>query len=592
MLIIRKRGVLCLPLLLLIFLISVTNSYATISRDYHTALNQFRALAKNSKQARYRSNWKRLEDKFLAIYQANPDGAHAPKVLYYMGRVNEELAKRSYLSSDYQAAVDYYNRCARRFTKHSWTDDSLYRLSRIQYYNLNKAADARRTLNIILRKYKYGDKYKSAIALHRKIVADINSSKAKSKSGSHAVSKAVAEAAKSVSTARKKSHRAASKVALKDIRFTSSNDYTRVVLDLSGDARYQYKFLNADPSRNLPFRLYIDLEGTAPVKSVKDELKIYDGILRMIRVGKPVPTTSRVVLDFESVQKYTVFALENPYRVVVDVSAPKDGKMSHPPVDLSKKFAAPKPNKKPSRTIPPSRKVPDLIEQLGLTVKTVMIDAGHGGKDPGASKNRIREKDYVLKVAKMLGKKLKAKGFNVLYTRSRDVFIPLEERTAKANVQKVDLFVSLHINANRKRSVNGIETYYLNLARSKSARRVAARENAITEKRISDLQFILTDLMLNSKMQESKALAELVQKSMVKTVRARGWKSKSNGVRSAPFYVLMGAKMPSILVELGYCSNATEAKRLRNSSYLNLLADGIANALSTYRRNLKNYAAM
>ncbi|SIO36149.1 N-acetylmuramoyl-L-alanine amidase [Halodesulfovibrio marinisediminis] len=585
MLITRKKGMRCLPLLLLFLLLSVTDSYANISRDYQTALNQFRSLVKNSKQARYRSNWKRLEDKFIAIYQANPDGSYAPKVLYYMGRVNEELARRSYLRSDYQAAVDYYNRCSKRFTRHSWTDDALYRMARVQYYNLNQSAEARKTLNTILSKYQAGDKYKEALALHRKILSEVRGGTTASKSPQKH------QPTSHTTTTVSKPRKASNKVALKGIRFTSSNDYTRVVIDLSGEAKHQYKFLNADPVRKLPFRLYIDLDGTVPSQAVKDELKIYDGILQMIRVGKPVPGTSRVVLDFESVQKYTVFALENPYRVVVDVSAPKDGNMSHPPVDLSRKPSVQKP-KKPSRTVPPSRKIPDLIEQLGLTVKTVMIDAGHGGKDPGAAKNRIREKDYVLNVAKMLGKKLKAKGFNVLYTRSSDVFIPLEERTAKANVQKVDLFVSLHINASRKSRVNGIETYYLNLARSKSARRIAARENAISEKRISDLQFILTDLMLNSKMQESKALAELVQKSMVKKVRAKGWKSKSNGVRSAPFYVLMGAKMPSILVELGYCSNPTEAKRLRNNSYLNLLADGIADALSTYRTNLKNYAAM
>ncbi|MEZ6853895.1 N-acetylmuramoyl-L-alanine amidase [Halodesulfovibrio aestuarii] len=589
MLIIRKKGILYLPLLLLVILLSVTNSYASISGDYRNALNQFRSLVKNSNQARYRSNWKRLEDKFIAIYQANPDGSYAPKVLYYMGRVNEELAKRSYLRSDFQAAVDYYNRCSRRFTKHSWTDDSLYRSARIQYYNLNQPAEARRTLNTVLRKYQSGDKYKNALELHRKILAEIRGSSSSAAPRPKVVKKV--SPSRATSRTAPSSHKASGKVVLNGIRFTSSNDYTRVVIDLSGEVKHQYKFLNADPSRNLPFRLYIDLAGTVPSQAVKDELKIYDGILRMIRVGKPVPATSRVVLDFESVQKYTVFALENPYRVVVDVSAPQAGEKRQPPVDLSRKAPVSKP-KKASRTVPPSRKIPDLVEQLGLTVKTVMIDAGHGGKDPGASKNRIREKDYVLKTAKMLGKKLKAKGFNVVYTRSTDVFIPLEERTAKANVQKVDLFVSLHINANNKRSVNGIETYYLNLARSKSARRIAARENAISEKRISDLQFILTDLMLNSKMQESKALAELVQASMLKTVRARGWKTRSNGVRSAPFYVLMGAKMPSILVELGYCSNSTEAKRLRNSSYLNLLADGIAKALTTYRRNLKNYAAM
>ena len=585
MLMIRKRGLICLPLLFIVFLLSVSGAYAGISRDYQTALNQFRALAKNSKQARYRSSWKKLEGKFLSVYQSNPDGSYAPKVLYYMGRVNEELAKRSYLASDYQAAADYYQRAAGRFPRHPWSDDSLLRKAKVLHYRLGKSTEARKTLNVILRKYTTGDKYNEAVKLHRTVVGVLSKGKSQTK-------KAASSNAKKTKKVSKTSKRSSGKTALKAIRYTSSNDYTRVVIDLSGEARHKYKFLQANPKKNLPYRLYIDLEGTRPASNVKDELKIYDGILRMIRVGKPVPTTSRVVLDFEAVQKYTVFALENPYRVVIDVSAPKNGKMKHPPVDLSKKAPVAKKSGKASRTIPPSNKIPDLVEQLGLTVKTVMIDAGHGGKDPGAARNKIREKDYVLKVAKMLGKKLKAKGFNVLYTRRTDVFIPLEERTAKANVQKVDLFVSLHINANKKSSVRGIETYYLNLAKSKSAKRVAARENAISEKRISDLQFILTDLMLNSKMQESKALAELVQKHMVKTVRAKGWKSRDNGVRSAPFYVLMGAKMPSILVELGYCSNASEARRLRNNSYLNLLADGIAKAITVYKRNLENYASM
>ncbi|MCG8533379.1 MAG: N-acetylmuramoyl-L-alanine amidase [Desulfovibrionales bacterium] len=573
----QKRRVL-VGALFLFLLFNISGAYAGVATDYQRAINQFRSLVKNSKQAQYRSNWKRLESKFLSIYQKSPNGAYAPKVLFYMGRVNEELAKRSYLRSDFQAGVDYYTRCAGRFTRHTWADDALYRKAYIQFYNLKQGAAARKTLNTILRKYTRGDKYQKALALHRKI----------SRGASPKVASAPAATSKRAKTSRSKKKNA---VTLKAIRFTSSSDYTRVVLDLSGSAPHSYKFLNAEPSRNLPFRLYIDLAGAAISSAVREELRVYDGILSMIRVGKPVPSKSRVVLDFEAVQKYNVFALENPYRVVVDVSAPKGGKSVHAPVDLSKKNAG-KTHKKPSRTVPPSRKIPDLIEQLGLTVQTVMIDAGHGGKDPGASRNRIREKDYVLKTAKMLGKKLKAKGFNVVYTRATDVFIPLEERTAKANVQKVDLFISLHINANRKTRVNGIETYYLNLARSKSARRVAARENAISEKRISDLQFILTDLMLNSKMQESKALAELVLKNMVSTVRARGWKSKSNGVRSAPFYVLMGAKMPSILVELGYCSNATEAKRLRSDRYLDQLAEGIAKGVMTYKKNLKNYAAM
>ena len=131
-----------------------------------------------------------------------------------------------------------------------------------------------------------------------------------------------------------------------------------------------------------------------------------------------------------------------------------------------------------------------------------MLDAGHGGKDPGAVANGIREKDVNLRFVKILGKKLKAKGFNVVYTRTTDIFIPLEQRTAIANVKKADLFISVHCNANRSKKINGLETYSLNLAKSKDAVRIAARENAVDPRAISDLQFILTDLMVNSKIKE------------------------------------------------------------------------------------------
>jgi N-acetylmuramoyl-L-alanine amidase len=162
-----------------------------------------------------------------------------------------------------------------------------------------------------------------------------------------------------------------------------------------------------------------------------------------------------------------------------------------------------------------------------------------------------------------------------------------------ANVKKADLFLSVHINANRSSKIHGFETYYLNLARSASAVRVAARENAVSEKRISDLQFILTDLMLNSKMQESKDLAELIQGNVIGTVKGKyGYPTRDNGVRSAPFYVLMGAKMPSVLMELGYCTNDAEARRLKSDNYLNRMADGIVAGVVAYKKKINRYASM
>ena len=231
-----------------------------------------------------------------------------------------------------------------------------------------------------------------------------------------------------------------------------------------------------------------------------------------------------------------------------------------------------------------------LIEQLGLTVKTIMIDPGHGGKDVGAAANGLYEKDIVLRAAKIIGAKLEARGFRVLYTRTTDVFIPLEERTAMANVRKADLFLSIHCNAVEDPAANGLEVYSLNLARTQDAVRVAARENAVSAKRISDLQIILTDLMLNSKVKESKDLAGQVQGNILKSVRPK-YPLRDRKQREAPFYVLMGAKMPAILVELGYLTNPEEAKRLNNQEYITRMADGIVNGVVAYKTTIERYAS-
>ncbi len=570
---------------------------ASISAEYKSGYSSFTSLVKDERRARYRSNWKQLEERFMRIYKRAPKGAHAPKALYFTARVNEELAKRSFLSSDYQSAVEYFRRVASRFPKHSWSDDSLYRSAQILHEHLHDDAGAVDDLNTILREYTRGDMYAKALSLHRSI-----------RNGAAAVATSSPRPAaeeRRVSSSRK------GLAELREIRFQSSNEYTRIVLDMTRETDYHYQILSADAARGLPFRLYVDLSDTSMGGKIPSELNIADGILNTVRTGSPSPGVSRVVLDFDSVQKYNVFALENPYRVVIDVTAPKDGE---PSLSASKGAAAvansgkqkassggngvaarlEKPRKSIKYTAPPGSKdqVGELIEQLGLTVKTIMIDAGHGGKDPGAMANSIKEKLYVLKVAKMVGERLKRKGYTVLYTRSDDTFVPLEERTAMANVRKADMFISFHINAHRSSAISGVEIYYLNLASSKSAVRVAARENAVSEKRISDLQFILTDLMLNSKMQESKDLASLILTNMLTTAKSGGYSVRDNGVRSAPFYVLMGAKMPSVLVELGYCTNKSESSRLKSEKYLTRLADGIVKGVEGYTKQLGRFASM
>ena len=226
------------------------------------------------------------------------------------------------------------------------------------------------------------------------------------------------------------------------------------------------------------------------------------------------------------------------------------------------------------------------MEQLGLTVQTIMIDAGHGGNDPGARSAGIIEKTFTLAMAKRVGALLNKEGFTVLYTRTSDTYISLQTRPDMANNKKADLFISIHVNANTKPGIRGLETYYLDEAKTQDAATVAARENGVSVKNISDLQFILTDLMLSSKVKESHHLADCVHKGILKKLRGAKFAAPDNGVRSAPFYVLVGARMPAILVEFGYITNTHDAANLKNDAYLQRQAEGLVQGVLQYKAEL------
>jgi N-acetylmuramoyl-L-alanine amidase len=196
----------------------------------------------------------------------------------------------------------------------------------------------------------------------------------------------------------------------------------------------------------------------------------------------------------------------------------------------------------------------------------------------------VHEKNVVLQIAKRLGKKIKSElGLEVILTRTSDRFLTLEERTAFANTQSADLFISIHTNASRDRRAYGLETYFLNLATDEEAIRVAAMENATSTKNISDLQKILFDLMQNAKINESSRLAAYVQTAMVGHLQNKRYtRVKSKGVKQAPFYVLLGAQMPSILIETAFISNPRECKRLVNPKFQDRIAEGIVQGIRKY----------
>ena len=263
-------------------------------------------------------------------------------------------------------------------------------------------------------------------------------------------------------------------VKVEKIRYRSGPNYTRVVIDLDRKAEFKYHLLKKDPKINKPRRLYIDIVGGRLGPELKRKIPINDGLLKMVRAGQYDESTVRVVLDIETLDDFTVFPLSNPYRVVIDVT----GKGS-----ARDKVKEPPPSKTVERA--PGVKVPPRTS----LARTIVIDPGHGGKDPGAlGKRKLKEKDLTLKIARLvkkeLGKRLKS---SVLLTRDRDVYIPLDERTAIANSKEADLFVSIHVNSSPNRTATCVEPYSLGEAKEKEALRVAARVNAATPEEMIDI---------------------------------------------------------------------------------------------------------
>ncbi len=373
-----------------------------------------------------------------------------------------------------------------------------------------------------------------------------------------------------------------------EVKTWSNSDYTRVAVYLSKATSWQKEEIAPEGDR--PRRLALDLkpallEGKAVARPVGDAQ------VQRVRAAQRDPETVRVVLDLAGSDAYQIFSLEDPPRLIVDVGtreAQREAQAAAPPA----------PAEAPARQAESAGPVEDegVEAPAARSVRRIVIDAGHGGHDTGAiGPTRVREKDVVLAIAKRLERKLRHAGFEIVLTRRDDRFLPLEERTAIANASHGDLFVSLHANAHPRRDRRGIETYFLNVADGRYAARLAARENGAFSLEGGDgsqVQRILSDLDAKTSAGSSRRLARLVQRELCAGVRAHVGDVRDLGVKSALFYVLLGARMPAVLVETAFVSNRAEERRLASSRYQEEVAGDVARAIVSFAGREPRVAAV
>ena len=378
---------------------------------------------------------------------------------------------------------------------------------------------------------------------------------------------------------------------LERIRYWSGPEYTRVVFDLTSPVVAKPHYLKGESPR-----LYFDLLYTEPAPDLPAEIPIRNGLVLQVRASRFDEQRTRVVLDLNRVAEYKLATLDNPHRLVVDIKgAPHKLVLTSGQSTSLREPAAAEDDSIASilDTAADRQAVIHVpLNKKDEGIKLVVVDAGHGGRDPGAvGPDNILEKDVTLQLAKEVAAALRQKlGVKVLLTRTDDSFLELRERTDYANRVGADLFISLHANATPDGKAYGLETYFLNLSKNNQAAEVAARENGTSLQEVGNLEAILFDLMANAKINESSRLAAEVQQALVAGLRPHYSRIKDLGVKQGPFHVLLGATMPSVLVEAAFISNNREAKRLASIDYRQRVAAAIVNGVKNYSSSIDQVA--
>lgn len=516
---------------------------------FQNAKNQYAAIFNSPRKLADRTEWESVVSKFRLVIKTNPSSPKAGESMYTVGLIYKNLYRRSGALSDKADALASFNQLLDRYPRSPLTFNARRHIGDIQFI-AKDYADASKS-------------YRNAAGRHDK------------KKNMRAVS--IAPAPKTVVSPTSLPARADDNgeqiATLIGVRQYTASNHTRVVLDLSGQTAYNVEGVEKN-------RMSISLMGVKPAQSVPGSMQFDKGFARKVLLENGGNGVTRVVIELAGPHvDSAVMVIKNPFRVVIDLNS-RAAPPQNPPAQ------APAPSRAPvhegAQSKPP---LPDTGR-----IRTIVIDAGHGGKDPGATgPTGLMEKDVALDIAKRLKAKLESKmSCKVLLTRTTDRFLELDERTMFANSVNADLFVSIHLNASRDRKASGVETYFLSPARSKDELATAARENMMAlgsqDEIENDLAYIMSDLTSTQKVNDSATLAGSVQRSMTNGLRRASLPVKDKGVKQAMFYVLWRASMPSALVETGFVSNREDERRFRSPAYLDSVAESIAGGLASYGR--------
>ena len=618
---------------------------AAASQQFAKAEEMRAALNDKPAAKRTLSDYKLVVTAYKRVTLITPKAPEVADSLVAVAELNTEMGDR-FGRSYYQAAVDSYQFLVREYPTSKLCQDAVLRSGKLEKDQLGDTAGATKTFDEFLKKYPRSARKREAqealaeLAL-LKNVEPSGEKETKAEAAKPARNPGVTDAvssreaeppAKSVHSGGKTSDSGAVP-RVRRISAAANGDTTRVTIDLEDKVQYMSARI-ANPDR-----IFFDLNAARLTPELaRGNIKVEGTLLTAVRVAQNQAGVVRVVLDVNGVKDYSASLSNNPPQLFIDLygsTAAKDPVRTakarpEKPVARtaqdaddsdsgpSETVAAEKPavvrntlptakaasskslkngRTKPDLITPPTTPAPTrdgsstLTRALGLKIGRIVIDAGHGGHDTGTiGPTGLMEKDLCLDVALRLGKIIQQRlpGADVVYTRSDDTFIPLEERTHLANEAKADLFISIHANSSQDHAARGIETYYLNMKGSAEAMEVAARENAASQEGIHDLQDLVKKIARTEKIDESREFAEDIQDSLSKRIQRTSKTVKNRGVRKAPFVVLIGADMPSILTEISFLSNPADERLLKQPEQRQHVAEGLYTGVSSYLQSMNS----